>query len=41
MPTPNVHAFHDKATFTITYVVSDPETGRAAIVDPVLDFDPA
>ena len=41
MPTPNVHAFHDEATFTITYVVSDPETGRAAIVDPVLDFDPA
>jgi len=41
MPTPIVHAFHDKATFTITYVVSDPETGRAAIVDPVLDFDPA
>jgi len=41
MPTPNVHAFHDVATFTITYVVSDPETGRAAIVDPVLDFDPA
>ena len=41
MPTPNVHAFHDKATFTITYVVSDPDTGRAAIIDPVLDFDPA
>jgi len=40
MPTPNVHAFHDQATFTITYVVSDPETRRAAIIDPVLDFDP-
>jgi glyoxylase-like metal-dependent hydrolase (beta-lactamase superfamily II) len=38
---PDVHAFHDEATFTVTYVVSDPATGRAAIVDPVLDFDPA
>ena len=41
MPKPNVHAFHDEATFTITYVVSDPATRRAVIVDPVLDFDPA
>ncbi len=41
MPTPTVHAFHDEATFTITYVVSDPATGRAAIIDTVLDFDPA
>ena len=38
---PDVHALHDEATFTVTYVVSDPATGRAAIVDPVLDFDPA
>jgi glyoxylase-like metal-dependent hydrolase (beta-lactamase superfamily II) len=38
---PNVSAFFDDATFTITYVVSDPDTGRAAIIDPVLDFDPA
>lgn len=38
---PDVHAFHDEATFTITYVVSDPATGLAAIVDPVLDYDPA
>jgi glyoxylase-like metal-dependent hydrolase (beta-lactamase superfamily II) len=38
---PNVHAFHDTATYTVTYVVSDPATGLAAIVDPVLDFDPA
>jgi glyoxylase-like metal-dependent hydrolase (beta-lactamase superfamily II) len=41
MKTPDVHAFHDEATFTITYVVSDPATGSAAIVDPVLDYDPA
>ena len=41
MNKPDVHAFHDEATFTITYVVSDPATGGAVIVDPVLDFDPA
>ena len=36
-----VTAFFDEATFTVTYVAADPETGRAAIVDPVLDYDPA
>ena len=41
MSRPDVQAFHDEATFTITYIVSDPATKRAAIVDPVLDFDPA
>lgn len=38
---PEVRAFFDEATFTVTYVVSDPETQRAAIIDPVLDYDPA
>ncbi|MGE0715709.1 MAG: MBL fold metallo-hydrolase [Alphaproteobacteria bacterium] len=37
---PTVRAFFDEATFTITYLVSDPATARAAIIDPVLDFDP-
>jgi glyoxylase-like metal-dependent hydrolase (beta-lactamase superfamily II) len=41
MSKPNVNAFFDEATFTVTYVVADPTTGRAAVVDPVLDFDPA
>lgn len=41
MAQPDVSAFFDEATFTVTYVVSDPATGRAAVVDPVLDFDPA
>ena len=41
MSKPNVSAFFDEATFTVTYVVSDPATGRAAVIDPVLDFDPA
>ena len=37
---PDIQAFFDEATNTITYLVSDPETRRAAIIDPVLDFDP-
>ncbi len=41
MPKPNVRAFFDEATFTVTYVVSDPDSGYAAVIDPVLDFDPA
>jgi len=35
-----VKAFFDEATFTVTYVVSDPDSGRAAIIDPVLDYEP-
>lgn len=38
---PRVRAFFDEATFTASYVVHDPATRRAAIVDPVLDYDPA
>jgi len=38
---PQVKAFFDEATFTVSYVVADPETRRAAIIDTVLDFDPA
>ena len=40
MTKPNVKAFFDEATFTVSYVVSDAETGRAAIIDPVLDYEP-
>jgi len=40
MTKPTVKAFFDEATFTVSYVVSDAETGRAAIVDPVLDYEP-
>ncbi len=36
---PKVKAFFDKATYTLSYVVSCPATRRAAIIDPVLDFD--
>ena len=38
---PVVHSFFDEATFTASHVVHDPATMRAAIVDSVLDFDPA
>jgi glyoxylase-like metal-dependent hydrolase (beta-lactamase superfamily II) len=39
--TPNVEAFFDPATYTYSYVVSDPATQRCALVDSVLDYDPA
>lgn len=40
MHKPDVKAFFDQATNTVSYVVSDAQTGRAAVIDPVLDFDP-
>jgi len=36
---PQVKGFFDKRTWSVQYVVSDPATGKCAIVDPVLDFD--
>ena len=41
MTSPQVQGFFDPATFTVSYVVSDPDTSAAAIIDPVLDFDQA
>jgi glyoxylase-like metal-dependent hydrolase (beta-lactamase superfamily II) len=38
---PVIKAFFDAPTFTVTYVVHDPETHRAAILDSVLTYDPA
>lgn len=37
---PNVTTFFDEATNTATHVVRDPMSRQAAIVDPVLDYDP-
>jgi glyoxylase-like metal-dependent hydrolase (beta-lactamase superfamily II) len=37
----SVTAFFDEATFTVTYVAADPGSAQAAIIDPVLDYDPA
>jgi len=36
-----VKAFYDSRTFTVTYIVHDPATNDAVIIDPVLDYDPA
>ncbi|MBU2325766.1 MAG: MBL fold metallo-hydrolase, partial [Alphaproteobacteria bacterium] len=36
---PDVKGFFDQRTFSIQYVVSDPATGKCAIIDPVLDYD--
>lgn len=36
---PQIEAFFDEPTNTVTYLVIDPATRRAAIIDPVLDFD--
>ena len=41
MTTPHIQAFFDEPTYTVSYVVSDPETKSCAIVDSVLDYDPA
>ena len=40
MASPEIKAFFDPATFTISYVVHDGAGGPCAIIDPVLDFDP-
>ena len=37
---PLVQPYYHEESGTWSYVVSDPETRRAAIIDPVLDFDP-
>jgi glyoxylase-like metal-dependent hydrolase (beta-lactamase superfamily II) len=37
---PAVAAFFDKRTYSVQYVVADPETKHCAIIDPVLDFEP-
>jgi len=39
--TPQVETFFDEATNTATHVVWDPATRHAAIIDSVLDYDPA
>lgn len=38
---PSVECFFDEATFTASYVVHDPATKKAAIIDSVLDYDVA
>lgn len=38
---PHIRAFFDPATNTVSYVVHDPATRRAAVIDSVLDYDAA
>lgn len=38
---PVVKAFFDKETFTLTYIVTDPQTRDSVVIDPVWDYDPA
>jgi glyoxylase-like metal-dependent hydrolase (beta-lactamase superfamily II) len=36
-----IHPLFDARTWTLTYIVWDPATRDAVVIDPVLDFDPA
>ena len=38
---PEIRAFFDEPTNTVTYLVWDARTRQAAVIDPVLDYDPA
>jgi glyoxylase-like metal-dependent hydrolase (beta-lactamase superfamily II) len=39
--TMKIRAFFDEPTFTVSYLVWDPATRHGAVIDPVLDYDPA
>ena len=41
MSSPVVEMFFHKPTFTLSYVVKDPLSNRAVIIDPALDYDAA
>lgn len=36
---PTIHAFFNEPTNTVSYLIGDPVSGAAAVVDPVLDYD--
>jgi glyoxylase-like metal-dependent hydrolase (beta-lactamase superfamily II) len=38
---PTIKAFFDEPTFTVSYVLKDPQSNACAIIDSVLDYDPA
>ena len=38
-PSPEIRAYFDEPTNTVSYLVWDKATMRAAVIDPVLDFD--
>ena len=37
---PHVEGFHDASSGTISYLVTDPQSRHAAVIDPVLDYEP-
>ena len=37
--TPDVEAFFDETTNSVSYLIADPATGAAAVIDALLDFD--
>ena len=37
---PTVQAFFDPATATASYLIADLATKAAAVIDPVLDYEP-
>jgi len=41
MGEPAIRAFFDEPTNAVSYLVADPATGAAAVIDPLLDFTPA
>ncbi|NLC36523.1 MAG: MBL fold metallo-hydrolase [Alcaligenaceae bacterium] len=40
-PSPTIQAYFDQSTHTVTYLVVDSSTNSAAIIDPVLDYNPS
>lgn len=38
-PSPKIRAYFDEPTHTVSYLVVDPSTRCAAIIDPILDYD--
>jgi glyoxylase-like metal-dependent hydrolase (beta-lactamase superfamily II) len=41
MPAPDIRHFYHQPTGTLSYLVSDPRTSAAAVIDPVLEFSVA
>ena len=39
MSKPIIHSWFDQPTNTVTYLVADPVSKRAAVIDPVFDYD--
>ena len=36
---PIIESFFNEPTNTVSYLIADPKTGAAAVIDPVLDYD--